>query len=168
MDQTKYSKQSEAGNTITYRALGGGVPVPVSVTSYGDRKEVMIKGENYRIRSMQGEGNSRLSITYPSGKTYTAERFTGMYMVYDEQGEWVTPATRYIDDTRILTPGEEYYLANDLIRAAYEEQHTTNGNLFYFNLYVENLEPTDFYLFMAKIGACLVMGAPVFLFIKSL
>ncbi|UVI33456.1 hypothetical protein [Paenibacillus spongiae] len=196
LDNTKYTKQSEMGNIITYRAFGGGVSVPVSVTSYEDRKEVMIKSDIYTIRSMQGKGNSNLSITYPSGKTYTAEQFSGMFMVYDEQGEWVSPVSMYMNDKRILSPGEEYYSANDLIRAAYEEQHTTNGSVLYFilaiplfvygwcafrfelfqrfifklsyGLNVENPEPTDFYLFMAKVGACLVMAASVLLFFKSL
>jgi hypothetical protein len=192
-EMAKYRKVSQQGDTVTYRKGSGGEPVVVQ--SFADRKEVWLRGERYIVRA--DAGGQEFQVAYPDGTTKTVGRIgKRMLMAKDKNGDWAPEIVVHSGGERIVEPGGTYYTGAEIVRIADETFHERQGNpvlfvlailLFVYGwcvfryeafvralfrvsyrLWVEDPEPTDFYLFMAKVGGIVGMGFAVFLFFKSL
>jgi len=137
-------------------------------------------------------------VTYPSGSVYTVEdQGQGHWLrAVDADGTLLMWGGASINGERQLEPGEEYYYPTGIVTAAYEDYHSDVGlpillipSLFClalgwlelrserfvlltfkmsYGLWVENPEPTDFYLFMSKVGGWVLIGVAVALSLMSL
>lgn len=193
LDDLKYRKVSQQGNTVTYQQSFGSERIVVQ--SFADRKEVWLRGERYIVHA--DAGGQEFRVEYPRGTTTDVGRIgQKMLMAKDENGDWAPEFVAYSNSGRIVGPGEEYFTAAEIVRIADETFHEKQGNPVIFvlailvfvygwcmfryeafarslfrisySLWVEAPEPTDFYLFMAKVGGIVGMVFAVFLFFKSL
>lgn len=191
----KYSKLSHEGDAITYHSNSSEAK-DVVVTDFPDRKELLIEDKMYTVREVRGKDDPTFLISYPNGGTYTAVRHSGIFLVYDDQGDMVSQVTIYVDDKRVLSPNEEVYLPSQLVTLAYTQYQSFNGSIFGFmgsialflygwcgfryeafqrfmftlsyGLWVKDPEPSDFYFAVTKFAACIIMVCAIGLGLKSL
>jgi hypothetical protein len=169
----------------------------IRVMQEDNRRTVTIRGEAYIVDKLASNGMPALyRVTYPSGASYNVEDQGHTLIARDKNGEWLTGGGVYVNSKHQVAPGEEYYYPSSIVTAAYEqyhEQHTMpimlipalfclgfgwlqlrseRFVLFQFKLsyglWVENPEPTDAYLVMAKVSGVVGIGIAVPIFWMSL
>jgi len=195
-DGDDFKLQAEAPDgTRTYQRSGS--VEKLRVTQEDNRRTVVIGGESYIVDELPPRGiGPSYRVTYPSGTVYTVEDQGSMLIAKDEKGEWLIGGYISIDGKRQLAPGEEYYYPGSIVTAAYEHYHESVGIPFLiipslfclaigwlelrserfvlftfklsYGLWVEDPEPTDFYLFMSKVGGWLAIGLSVAIGLMSL
>ncbi|OAB25508.1 hypothetical protein PMSD_27530 [Paenibacillus macquariensis subsp. defensor] len=194
VNSKKYSVDQEQGSTMTYHAYSA---LSVEVQILNQDRKVIIDHEEYSISRDNNANSIQYAVNYPSGHHYKVEDQSGFFMVYDHNGDIVSPVSLYVGDQRILQDGEELYNPSSLVIAAYPMYHSKQGSLLLFCLsfvlmmygwcgyryenfqrllflislrwiWTQDPEPNDFYYFTCKVGGVLVMVGSFILAIYSL
>jgi len=196
LDGDTFKLQAEsADGTRTYQRSGSAEKI--RVIQQESRRTVVIGGEAYIVDERPQTGFiPSYRVAYPSGNVYIVEDQGNMLLAKDENGDWLMGGGVYINGERQLEPGEEYHYPGSIVTAAHERYHTRVGlpillvpALFClalgwlqlrserfvllqfklsYGLWVEDPEPTDFYLFMAKVGGWIAIGLSVAIVLMSL
>lgn len=196
LNEHKYRVVEEDQQKIRYTSKTGPAFI---VKKNGTDRSITLDGEPYLI-SVRNQGYARTYVVqFPNEKTFKViEENKYMLMAFDEQDQWVTGFTIYMNNLGQVTRfGEERYHPSDLVVAAYPQyqQHRGNPVLYYFSIvlfifgwssfryesfqkamfwaslkwiWTENPEPSDFYFFMSKISGILMMVLSFALWLKSL
>jgi hypothetical protein len=196
LDSRTFKLHSEAQDgSRTYVQTGGREKIRVALED--SRRTVTIGGEAYIVNELPPNGMPALyRVTYPSGASYTVEDQGHMLIAKNANGEWVTGGGVYVNGERQLEEGEEKYYPGSIVTAAYEHYHErhslpillvpalfclTLGWLMLrserfvllqfklsYGLWVENPDPTDFYLFMAKVSGWIGIAVAIAILFMSL
>lgn len=195
LNQHKYKQADAQGDVIRYSS-----PSSPSVEVHrdaGDRK-VTIDHETYWIRKQESGFQIEYEVRYPNGRIFKVTDQDHRLMSFDENGDWFAPVSFYVNGEKVLGEGEELYHPIELVKAAYPEYHTKQGEpvfmvfavlfliygwcgyryvkfqnfLFKISLYriwvKDAEEPSDFYYFMCKVGGIIAMILSAVLFFRSL
>jgi hypothetical protein len=189
LNDEKYKQIHSDGKFIHYENSRGH---SIQVQMIGQDRKVIIDSETYSIIKQIDE----YELIYPDGSLYYLEYNGNSFLSYDEKGDIIAQVSLYVGGQRVLQGEEELYHPESMIRAAYSDYHTAQGNgvlfagsllLFAYGwsgfryiafqnllfklsperLYVRDAEPSDFYYFMCKVGGIAVMLFAAYLVVKA-
>jgi hypothetical protein len=191
-DVYKRSQVQADGVSIIYNTFQG---PDVHVLKRRDHVDVTVGGETHTVKPVQSGERQSYYVEYPDGIRYKVESTNHYLMVYDDKGELAPAGGIYINNKKVLAPGEKLYSASEIVTAAYEHYHEKRGipllyvfcNLFFiyswsllryeelqnlhfrisYGLWVQDPEPTDFYYVATMLGACAGMIVSVVLGFRS-
>ena len=124
LNTVKYKRVGIEQNRILYES-NHMPPVQVAIGTLD--RTVILSGEEYIITPLEPGHLDEFKITYPSGSMYTVKGQNGMLLSYNENGEMLPLSSSYMNGKKVLSPGEELYAPDSLIRAAYAEFHAPQG-----------------------------------------
>lgn len=193
-ERLDYIMKEQSGDKRVYRTSHG--YSEVIVTGEGDNRTVAVDGIVYKVTRM-GEGERpHYRFEYPDGNVLKGgyeDDWSPRFVIEDEQGHVEEePLFHVVTGDPPLQP-EHPILASALARIAFEPVSQGRGTPFFYwiglgmlpiaaicwrypllgfklryALWVENPEPTEFYIYMAKVGAVVTAVLGIAFMIRSL
>ncbi|WP_438434763.1 hypothetical protein [Gorillibacterium sp. sgz500922] len=180
VDGAKYRYAGTSGGGELYRTKGQGEPI--TIRHDGKRTEIHIGQEAFQVQRMDAvEGADQYEVTDSIG-TRVAKELSGLVLVRQENGEFVPEFIGYAvtsNGERIYSDPQEHPVpAGTLVQIADPTLWTKDGQVGYYllgvfllavswlrcrfvefffrleyGLWVEDPEPTDFYLLVNRVGS---------------